>query len=836
MFYTSVNSKKNKIYVRGYKNSKSFKKEVLYKPYLFVDSKSESEYHTIDGDPVAKMDFDSMQDARDFIYSHKSMETFKIYGMNDFKYPFIYDNFKGDIEFDVDLINVIALDIENDYDPNRSVEEGVKLADKEITAISLARKDGKTLTVGLKDVPVQVEDNHYIYCDSEEKLLRTFLEFWNTPRWRPDVLTGWNIVAYDIPYLVNRIKNVLGEEEANKLSPFEILEPREVRNRWNNAITLSYGIFGIQILDYYIAYKKFAKGERENYSLAFISQYELEETKVDYSEYGNLNDLYRKNPKLYYEYNIHDVNLIQKLEEKLHYLDQIIIQAYIMKCNFENVLATCKQWDAKVHNYLMDQKIVVPFFEESDDNEKIMGGFVKDPIPGLYRWVGALDFTSLYPTVAMTFNISPDTFVSQLGKRPDVDKLIHQDDVSKLTEELKKRDCAMTANGCLFKKDHRGFLPAIMKFFFEERKRYRKLEAKAREEYEKDEKNHEKRNLFMKYYNIQTAFKLINNSGYGAIACKWFRWFANPLAEGITSSGQMASKYVGYRLNLYMNKELGTEGKDFVIYQDTDSAYIDLSEFVKKWGLTDEKEILAKLMEYVKVLSIEVDRLCQELCDKLNVFENDLSMKIEKINKAAFWTGKKYYALQTMFDEGIVYDPPKVKVTGLHPVRVTTPPFTKKAMKDCYTLIFNDDRKGLIKYIQDFKERFSKMPFQDIGWATGVNNIGKWKSEAQLYRGGCPIHVRGSIVFNRWLDDLKLDNRYEKVYDHDKVKCCYLLPNPTKENVISIKGDPPKEMEIEKYVDYETQFAKVFGTPFKIVCDAIQWNMKEISTLEEIFE
>ena len=455
--------------VRGYKDGKRFKEEVFYDtPYLFTSTKYQSEYHLIDGTPVDRLEFNSIKEAKAKIAQVAGVSNMKLYGATDFKYMYLYDEYKGEIDFDFSLINVISIDIETDM--NNGFGDASK-ADRAITDLTMCRLiDGKSVTFSTIDYKKGSEDHLFVYCKNEVELLSKFLDYWEMRKWSPDIITGWNIAAFDIPVIVKRCIQVLDAGEHLRISPFGIVNPRIFRAKRTGKEIETFDIVGISILDYMEAYLKFAPSQREQYTLQFISQFELGDTKVDYSEYGSLQGLRVKNPELFVDYNIKDADLINRLEGKLHYLEQIVTMAYVIKCNYENILYTVKPWDILIINYLMDRNIVVPFFEESKDDSEIVGGYVKPPVPGLYEYVTTLDYTSLYPSVAMSFNISPDTIHSKLTKNLDVDEILHGD-ISKLTDQLKQRNFTITANSCLFKRDKRGFIPDIMKFFFEERKR-----------------------------------------------------------------------------------------------------------------------------------------------------------------------------------------------------------------------------------------------------------------------------------------------------------------------------------------------------------------------------
>ena len=393
----------------------------------------------------------------------------KLYGDTDFKYQYLYEEYKGvEVDFDFSLLNVISIDIETDMTNGYG---NADLADRAITDLTMCRlQDGKSITFSTIDYKKGNNDHQFVYCKDEVALLTSFLYYWGKPKWNPDIVTGWNIAAFDIPIIVKRCIQVLPTGMHLDISPFGIVNPRFFTAKRTLKKIETFDIVGIACLDYMESYIKFAPSQREQYTLQFISQFELGDTKVDYSEYGSLQGLRTKNPELFVDYNIKDADLINRLEGKLHYLEQIVTMAYVIKCNYENIMFTVKPWDVLINNYLMDRNIVVPFFEQSDDKSTIVGGYVKEPIPDYYEYVVTLDYTSLYPSVAMSFNISPDTIVGKYGRDIKVEDVINGD-ITETTENLKRKNWSLTANNCAFKRDVRGFIPDIMKFFFEERKR-----------------------------------------------------------------------------------------------------------------------------------------------------------------------------------------------------------------------------------------------------------------------------------------------------------------------------------------------------------------------------
>jgi len=407
-FYTSVFSRGDRIYLRGYDMGLPVKEVINYKPYLFIPSK-DGKYKTLDGQSVAKMDFDSISDARDFSKRYEDVDNMPIYGLTNFMYMFIYDNYKGEIDYDPKLINVVSIDIECKSDngfPN------IAEADQELTAITIRCK-GATAVFGMGDFKTNDSNISYIKCKDEYQLIERFLQVWQSPSWSPDIVTGWNIEFFDIPYLINRIKRLFNEKEAKKLSPWGMINEREIEFRGKKNQT--YDIVGLTTLDYYQLYRKFSFGNQESYKLDYIAQIELGEKKVDYRDQGykDLTDLYNRNHQLFIEYNIKDTVLVDKLEDKLKFIEQVMAIAYDAKVNYDDTMTTVRSWDVIIHNYLLEKGIVIPQVKKNETDLRLIGGAVKEVKPNLYKWIVSFDLTSLYPSLIQQYNVSPEKMITK---------------------------------------------------------------------------------------------------------------------------------------------------------------------------------------------------------------------------------------------------------------------------------------------------------------------------------------------------------------------------------------------------------------------------------------
>lgn len=834
-FYTNVFQRGNKIYYRGYDNNNRRVAEVIdYKPYLFIPRRRDTDtaYRTLQGRTVERIDFNSIRDAKDFIEKYKDVDNFEIYGLTNFQYLYIHDRFNSEIEFSPTQINVISFDIETMSDdgfPN------IETADKEIIAISLSRKNEK-IVLGMKDFVTNDKNIHYIKCKDEWHLLQNFLKIWQSGRYMPDILTGWNIEFFDMPYIVNRIKRVLGDHEAKKLSPWGILDERtiEIRGRENK----TYVPAGITILDYLHLYRKFSFKNQESYKLDNIATEELSEQKVDYHSegYTSLNDLYQRNYQRFIEYNIHDVVLVDRLEEKLGFIQMVITFAYDAKVNYADTLTTVRPWDIIIHNYLLDRAIVIPQIKRGLSYDNLVGGYVKDPKLGMSKWVVSFDLDSLYPHLIMQYNISPEMIIRREEMWPKLESII--DGCAVMTDGY-----ANAANGVLFSKEKQGFLPGLMEKMYNDRVEYKKKMLEAKKELaslSKDADTEVKRKLdnkIAKYHNLQLAKKIQLNSLYGSLGNEYSRWFNFDMAEAITMSGQLSIRWIERKFNEYLNKLLHTDKVDYIIASDTDSIYVNLESLSKILGVDDiQKKISAIDVFCEKKLQPMINTAYEELAAYTQSYQQKMRMKRETIADKGIWKAKKMYILNAWDVEGVRYKEPQLKVQGIEAVRSSTPKACRSSIKQALKIIMNENETDVQTYIADFKTKFMQLPFEEVAFPRGVKGLEKYADRNTIYGKGTPIHVKGALLFNHMIKKKGLEKKYQEIGDGDKIKFALLkMPNPLHDTVISVLEELPTEFGLDKYIDYETQFQKSFLEPIKSIMDTIGWNTEKRATLMSFF-
>jgi DNA polymerase elongation subunit (family B) len=844
-YYTNVYLNRGDILLRGYEDGKRIQHAIPYKPYLFVKSKiKNTEYKTIKGVPVDRVDFDSVYDARDFIKRYKEVDGFDVYGLTNFTYTFIHDHYPGVIDYDPNEISVASLDIETD---SQGGFPDIATADKQITAITISKK-GKMVVLAYYDFVIPddaKEDITYIKCADEAELLDKFIKVWRSSQFLPDVITGWNVEFFDMPYIINRVSRILGPESVKRLSPWGLLSSREVEiaGRTYNIPE----IVGITILDYMQLYKKFSFTMQESYKLDYIAQVVLGERKLDYVDegYENLHDLYTRNFQRYIEYNIQDVRLVDRLEDKLKFIEQVFALAYDGKTNYLDTFTSVRSWDMYIHNELLSKKIVIPQFNPGDriKDEPIEGAYVKDPKVGMHNWVVSFDLNSLYPHLIMQYNISPETYVGQiahLNTKEGVDKILNGalNDPG-IRKEMESQNITVAATGCMFDKDYRGFLPEMMQRLYDDRVRFKNQMIEAKKKYEKTP-TYDLEKEISRCHNMQLAKKIQLNSVYGALGNKYFRWFDPRYAESITKSGQLSIRWIEKKINIYLNKVLKTDD-DYVIAVDTDSMYLNLDGLVKQTCKGKSTDDIVKYLDKIctEVFEPYIDKCFEELAVYVNAYDQKMKMKREAIADKGIWTAKKRYILNVYNNEGVQYTEPKLKIMGLEAIRTSTPSVVRSSIKKAMSLIMTSTEDNLIDFIASERERFKSLPFEDIAFPRGCKELEKWMDSGRgpkIYKKGTPIHVKGAIIYNYLIDQRKLGDRHEKVHRGDKIKFCYLkTPNYVGEHVISSPGKLPEELDMQTLIDYETQFSKSFLEPLRTILDSIGWKTERRNTLEGFF-
>ena len=402
------------------------KERIDYSPSLFLPSKRITNYTNLEGEYLEQKIFPDIKRAKEFIKQFDGVSNAsKIYGQTRYEYAYIADEHRGGVDYDFDKVSIGVIDIE--VGSENGFPDPYK-ANEPITAIAITYLNDKTYVFGCGIYETQ-GDEIYVKCKDEYSLCKKFMELWTKKC--PDIVTGWNTKFFDIPYLVNRFRKILGEPDTKKLSPWNFIGER--KTTINGRELIAYELLGVASLDYIELYKWYSPGgkSQESYRLDAIAQVELGKGKISYDEYDNLHSLYRLNFQKFIEYNIKDVQLILDLEDKLKLLELAVTLAYDTKSNFEDVFAQTRMWDAMTYSYLLEKNIIVPPRIVKEKDGMFEGAYVKEVQVGLHDYIASFDLNSLYPHLMMQYSISPENLV---------ERSYIEDRKQKLIQELKIRN------------------------------------------------------------------------------------------------------------------------------------------------------------------------------------------------------------------------------------------------------------------------------------------------------------------------------------------------------------------------------------------------------------
>lgn len=713
-----------------------------------------------------------------------------------------------------------------------------RLADQPITSIALYDKTTDDYFVYTctqsSEAIAYTKDNVSVelFTDEGELLQRFFQKYIEIA---PTVLSGWNVDGFDIPYLYNRTVVVLGSEIANALSPISIVNFNDRQERFK--------IAGVSVLDYLTLYKKFTFKQQPSYRLDYIGELEVGQKKVSYD--GSLTDLYLNEINKFIEYNLQDVKLIVKLNEKLDFITLAMGVSHLGHISYEDVVYSSRYIEGAMLTYMRRIGVVAPNKAPKSNvptNIKYVGAYVKDPIPGKHKWIYDLDITSMYPSIIMSMNISPEM---KLGKLDgwDIDeylkgtdkvydfivdgKIKRQYNTSEVKTLLDINKISIAVTGVMYNQEKTGLIPAILSKWFNERKEYRKLSKKYH-----DAGDQSKSEYFNRRQYIQ---KILLNTVYGVFGLPIFRFYDTDNSEAITLTGQHLIKYSQKMVNYIYNKELNVD-KDHVVYIDTDSIFASALPIIKhrypKADYEDEQFMTSQVLgitSYVqKFLNDSYDLFAQRFLNIKGPHKFDI--KQEVIAKRAFWVTKKRYAQKIINDNGIACD--RLDIKGLDVIKSSFAPSFQKLMMGVLVDILGDvDKSKIDNDIMSFKSHMKTLPIDEIASPTGISNIKKFirKSDsiATEFNKGTPIHVKSSVRYNDLLKYLKVSDEYTPINSGEKVKWIYLKPNSLNYKSIAFKGydDPIEILDfIKTYIDYDTIFDNALYKKVKIIYEALSWT------------
>ena len=820
-FYTNVSPYGDELLVRGFTGGKRFTDRLRYAPKLYHPYKGKTTHKSLDGTPLIARTCKTVKEARILIKRYEDHPNF-LYGTDRWQYQYMADYWPGEIEYDKEKLRIYTIDIEVESEygfPH------VDDADEKMICITIKDQIKKQFLVwGMADYKVSKDNVSYVKCKDEKDLLIKFLKFWR--EYTPDVVTGWNSKYFDMPYLINRTKKVLGEHVIKRYSPWDLVDEDTAYH--NGRQVTFFRLLGIAQLDYLQLYAKFTIKNQERYTLDHIAFVELGEQK-DKNPYDTFKEWYQNDIQSFIDYNIIDVELVDKLEDRLQLIELALTMAYNAKANYEDVFSQVRMWDTIIFNELLKDNIVVPMRKVGRiEAKELVGAYVKEPKTGFHEWVVSFDLNSLYPHLIMQYNISPETILEG-QKDVTIDKLINK--------EIDTSDGhCLAANGTMYKSDKQGMLPRIIQKEYNARTIFKKKMLEAEQMYANTkDKKYEK--LARKYYIVQHSKKISLNSAYGAIGNKYFRYYDHRQAEAITMSGQLNIKWIEKKLNEYFNKLYNTND-DYIIASDTDSVYINMAPLVKMTGATDKVKIVKALDKFCKEkVEPYIATVYKELADYMNVYQQKMEMAREVIADRGIWTAKKRYILNVHNSEGVQYPEPKLKIMGIEAVKTSTPLPCRDKLKECFKILMNGDEKEMKEFCVNFRREFELLPPEDIGFPRSVNNVEKYSDTTSIYKKGTPMHVKGALLYNHLLKTKKVSHKHQTIYEGDKGKFVHLRKNPWNANVITFIGSLPTEFDMHKLIDYEQQFTKSFMDPLRFILEAINWKVdaSDSNTIEDFF-
>lgn len=808
--------------------------DVSYNPYLYVESNNKPEKTSIFNTPLKKRSFKNQYERSKFVKESNVKRLFENLSINQ---QFLIDLYWRDYE-NSDFIKydlkVMFLDIET-----YSVEEfsTPEKADHPINLITCFDSlTEKYTTFGLKkEYKTKHDDEKYICCFNEKELLLKFIDYWVKDC--PDVVSGWNSHGFDIPYIINRITNLLGFEFAQKLSPVGRVYNRSMRGQFGRE-QIRWYIDGISSVDYLDLYKKFAPN-RESYKLDNIARLELGEQKVDYGS-TNLSDLADTNWELFVDYNIQDVRLIVKLEKMLKYVELLRMLAVAGLTTMEAAMGSMTVIVGACAIRARQRNEVIPtFIRPPDDGSQNAGAFVKEPELGFQRNVVSFDANSLYPNTMITLNLSPETKIGKIVSNKDgkitlndVNNKSYNLSVDKFYNLVKEKDLAISKAGVLFSQKKKGIIPEVVDHYYNKRVEIRKDLKRLRK---KQQESPEDKSLIAEINRLDTkqlTVKIFINSVYGALGNKVFPLGDDDLAESITLTGQAVIKESAEIVKSFIQEKIGKDPGIVNKYSDTDSCYFVLDELVKHFNIVPVKN--GKVTkEFYKIVEDVTDSLNKGILEwgkkTLNSKDCRFVFKREKICDVGLFLRKKRYVLHVLDDEGIATD--EFKYVGVEVKRTTMPASVKPMVKKIIeTMLLTQNLHDTNKVVEETYDKFINLPVEDIASVSGIKGLEKYSSMCDGFSTtkGMPHHVKAAYYYNLLLSKFNIDKKYEKIQSGDKIKHIQVkTPNRYGIKKIAYKYYYPEEFKNIFQPDHEKMFEQIVYSVVESFYDAVNWTPKK---------
>lgn len=848
------------------------KYEKVPAPLYFYTQNSEGEYKSITGQPLKKVEFDTYAKWRDAKEMFKSAGQELFEASVDPENRFILDTYSHR-EIKKPKLDVHFIDIEVHSESGFPEPEVAEHPITIITIYSTRHEKYIILTcidfdrnfcVDGSDKPFLSDRDIVKIYKTEKEMLEGYIKFVNLTQ--PDIISGWNSSGwadkqyssngFDVPYIINRINVVMEDKDAAKaLSPLKMIN-KMVMPQKNGKDRIIYEIIGITLIDYLDLYKKYHQGEQESFKLDYIAKVEIGETKVKFK--GSLRDLFKNDPQLYCQYNIQDVSILKNLDNKLQFMDMMIGICYNCKCLFEQFSKTTRVLDGAFMSRLILEKIVLPDPQQITEEGQFVGAYVKEPIPGIYDWVISYDATSLYPSVMMQHNISPETKVMVAapaaasiimdaleGKEIDENELKYDSGVmgkncKEVIELIKQNNYTIASNGAIYRHDKVGIVPKFVKEWFDNRKKHKKLMEEAIKAGNKEEAKLQK--------GLQHNYKILINSVYGALGSKYFRLYDRDNATAVTLTGQEIIKEAQGCLERFFSKWETTDlGKKLkaknietcpIIYGDTDSLYFNGGLVLKSFNYPNfndpqkGKEFIETYLE--KWMTKIIDGAMTSLMLKrMNAKENKIFFKREMIaRKVAFLAKKRYSAwvLKLETEDVKPGSDHELETKGHEMIKSIIPESVRDMMHEFVLhLLKIGDKQSCDSLFKDMSKRFKEMPIESISKITSVNGMEKYCDANGNPISGCPGHVKAALGYNELVKRKGLTDVCELITDGDKVRLVQVNASQFYNfDSIAFKEELPEELGIKQYIAYDIMWEKLFVTPMSSFYDIQNWKFPNI--------
>lgn len=886
--YSDVSLIGNNLYISGYnlitKQKEIIKTKEILNLELGFRVKDDNDCEKVsypNNDPLKLMKFDNIYEYRNTIKDFNETQGFDIYGDFHLHVKWICENyFQRDVPFHPELINKGILDIETEIIKGLTIDQATAMAKGRLTAVTIysSRSDRYYVWRDREDFKGTYFKNdedyskiEFRYCETEEDMIMDILYVMNKLE-KIDCVTGWNCKKFDIMYLINRLTRLIKEKRLDphkySIQYFSPLKSIYINNKGEPTIK------GLPILDYMELYFKYVYQKLESYRLDFVAQHELGIKKIEFE--GDLTDLYEEDYEKYVFYNFHDVRIVKKMEDKLNFILLHIQISYQAKQNFDDTFSPVRTWESLVYqetrrrDFLLEPASINPA-------EEYPGAYVKTPVAGFYDDVVAFDYGSLYPFLEMEYEISSETLIEEdelyelFGENQEFLRIMQlkekvkythdSDEYDKIIDMILNREFDLSflegTNICLtpslefFRKGTNAIMPMYMSKFYHERANYKKKANQWKKDFEgnkltQDEFSPEMiqaQSEIKRMDLMQLAYKILLNSQYGAFGNRFFRFYDVRLAKSITLGGKLAIKSVMRRVEnelktMYFKVTKKECHSDFIIYGDTDSFYLTLkplSPFLyKKFNVKSKRDFHARADALNDFAETVVQKIINDECLEVSKYLNTtpkLFMKREAIALRALWlSSKKRYLLSVIDMEGVRYDKPKLKVTGVEIVKSSIPQKIRDGLFSLMeTILESEDpysfesQEHFNEIIFKMKEQFKKLPPEELAFPRSITEIKKWQDDSGNPIKGTPIHVYGAIRFNQYVqkhDDCKL----ELIKEGEKLRFFYLKsPNKFNTHVISFKTELPEEFY--PHLDYRKMIEKTFFDIISLILNEVNLHL-----------